>query len=457
MSTLPSRGVPARLAAAVCGMIACTITACGTASDSPGTGSGAPGTPAHQVRDSAGIRIIENDRPADGSRLAWEIGPEPALTIGAMEGADAFQLKWVEDALRLDDGRIVIANSGTRQLLVFDEAGEHLATWEPKSERPGYRGSGSAFDDEIAWRRLFWTERWPGDSIAVCHGTSSEDATELREPTNRGLELLSVLDLEGRHVRTVDLFRSAPETKCRDVLSDGSIVASRSLRESSRHPDTGIHRPGVRFSLLHADGSLRADLGTHLGAEEFFYLDESDVRPGGWYMPDPPFRRIVVWEAWGDLAIVTRTDRYEIRAYGADGSLTRIVRRDHDVRAPTEEDRDAFRTDYVAAFNRAESRELNTNIVNAVPLAESFPAFHAIEVDARGYLWVREYDLPGEGRDRPQWTVFDPDGIVQGFVETPAGLEIYEIGANYLLGKATDELRAEHVQLWPLDRSAARP
>lgn len=456
MSTSPSRGVPTRLAAAVCGMIACTITACGTASDSPGTGSGAPGTPAHQVRDSAGIRIIENDRPAYGSRLAWEIGPEPALTIGSTEGADALQLDHVEDALKLDDGRIVVANSGTYRLLVFDEVGEHVGTWGHEVEGPRALGSDRVWND-YGWRIFFWAEPWPGDSIAVCHGTSSENATELREPTNRGLELLSVFDLEGHHARTVDLVRSASETKCRDVLSDGSILSSRSLRESSRHPDTGMHRPDVGFSLLQADGSLRADLGTHPGAEEFFYLDESDVRPGGWYMPDPPFRRIVVWEAWGDLAIVTRTDRYEIRAYGADGSLTRIVRRDHDVRAPAEQDRDAFRTDYVAAFNSAESRDLNTNIVNAVPLAESFPAFHAIEVDALGYLWVREYDLPGEGRDRPLWTVFDSDGIVQGFVETPAGLEIYEIGANYLLGKATDELRAEHVQLWPLDRSAARP
>ena len=353
----------AGISAFLAGATVCALGACGTGSDSSGRDSGAPTAPGHQVRDSARITIIENERPADGSRLGWEIGPEPKLTIGAIEGTDAFRLDLVEDGLKLDDGRIVVANSGTREFVVFDDAGEHLATWGVPGEPPGYMvGSGRAWDDDYDWRKLFWTEPWPGDSIAVCHGTSAADATELREPTNRGLELLSVFDLEGRHARTVDLFRSASETKCRDVLWDGSIIASHSLRERSRHPDTGIHRPDVGFSLLNADGSPRADLGRHSGAEEFFFVSESDVPPSRWYMHDPPFRRVAVWEAWGDLAIISRTDRYEIKAYGADGALTRIVRRDHDVRAPTEEDRDAFRMEYVETS--PDSREFSTSLVN---------------------------------------------------------------------------------------------
>ena len=35
-------------------------------------------------------------------------------------------------------------------------------------------------------------------------------------------------------------------------------------------------------------------------------------------------------------------------------------------------------------------------------------------------------------------------------------LVIYEIGADYLLGKVRDELRVEYIQLWPLDRSGAQ-
>ena len=38
-------------------------------------------------------------------------------------------------------------------------------------------------------------------------------------------------------------------------------------------------------------------------------------------------------------------------------------------------------------------------------------------------------------------------------METAEGLEIYEIGEDYILRRATDELGVEFVQVWPLDRS----
>lgn len=41
-----------------------------------------------QFRDSAGIRIVENTRPPEGSRLDWRLGPEPLVSIGRMEGED---------------------------------------------------------------------------------------------------------------------------------------------------------------------------------------------------------------------------------------------------------------------------------------------------------------------------------------------------------------------------------
>ena len=94
--------------------------------------------------------------------------------------------------------------------------------------------------------------------------------------------------------------------------------------------------------------------------------------------------------------------------------------------------------------------------LDAFPLPESFPAFSALEVDALGYLWVREYNLPGD-EDRALWAVFDPEGLVQGFVETPPGLVIYEIGEDYILGKMQDELGVEYVHLWGLERSESEP
>ena len=80
------------------------------------------------------------------------------------------------------------------------------------------------------------------------------------------------------------------------------------------------------------------------------------------------------------------------------------------------------------------------------------PAFTSVMVDGRNHLWVEEYELPGEERPGSLWTVFDAQGRVQGFVETPDGLEIFEIGEDYILGLWRDELEVEYVQVWELGR-----
>ena len=81
------------------------------------------------IRDSAGIRIVENARPPEGSRLDWRLGPEPLVSIGKMEGEDPYLFERVFGALMLSDGRIVIGDDGAKELRVFDQDGIHLETW----------------------------------------------------------------------------------------------------------------------------------------------------------------------------------------------------------------------------------------------------------------------------------------------------------------------------------------
>ena len=166
-------------------------------------------------------------------------------------------------------------------------------------------------------------------------------------------------------------------------------------------------------------------------------------------------RRLAV-EPWGDLLIVSPTDRYEIRAFAADGTLARVVRRDHEARMPSRAQVDAFiegRVSRVASEMVAERAELREHYQSA-PVADHLPAFGIVISDAVDHLWVEEFEVPGEEWPGALWTVFGPQGHVLGLVETPEGLEIYEIGADYILGKVISELGVESVQLWPLARSA---
>lgn len=133
------------------------------------------GDPGIAIRDSAGIRIIENPLPPEDSRLDWKIGPEPTLSIGRAEGEEPYLLHFVRNAMRLGDGRILVPNGGSNELRFFDAMGNHLATTGGRGEGPG----------EL--ERLLRIDPWPGDSILA------------RNAPNMGI---AVFDGDGNHGRT---------------------------------------------------------------------------------------------------------------------------------------------------------------------------------------------------------------------------------------------------------------
>ena len=229
------------------------------------------------------------------------------------------------------------------------------------------------------------------------------------------------------------------------LLPGGVIVAKPSLLIGIPFgaANSTLARRDEEFGLVRPGGELHVSLGTHAGEEWFVSPNSPSARPH-------PFGRSVLAAVWGDLAIVTANDRYEIRAYASDGALARIVRRDHDLRTPTQAEVDNWIQERYGDLPE-ERKERVLAQMEGMTVVEFYPAFSALQSDPLGYLWVREYNLPGH--DRNLWTVFDPEGLVLGFVETPFELEVYEIGVDYVLGKTNDELGVERVQLWQLDRA----
>ena len=394
-----------------------------------------------EVYDSAGIPIVENRAPAPGSRLRWVTGDEPVVTIGTRDASDAFQFYRVGDATRLADGRIVVANGGSNELLVFDADGNHLDAWAGQGDGPG------EFWD------LTTVRPWPGDSLIA--GDSQQGRA-------------SIFDLAGAHGRTMSL-RGPPNATTREmaaagqaadagpvdvephvvlrVLPDGTL-----LTRTPRGYTRGFHRWESTYALMGADGSTRASLGNYLGNQVFSAFYEQD---DGNFAVIPlwhPFGKATLTTAWGDLAAIGDNETYEIRAYRGDGSLARIVRRDHETRIPTQSEQDEAFRDRFAGLSE-EDREPRMAVAADVPLVESFPAYSRLRGDALGYLWVAEFKLPDAPYEGTVWTVFDPDGRALGFVETPGGFGVFEIGEDYILGSTTDELGVEYVQLRELSRS----
>ena len=373
--------------------------------------------PATSTRDSAGIRIVENAKPAEESRV-WQIGPKPEFSIGVREGEDPYMLHRVRDGKKLSDGRIVIANGGDDELRIFDASGNWLESWGGRGEGPG------------EFSGLEYVDAWPGDSVVAWSGPGSS---------------ILVFDSEGNFGRS---FKLEPNTDSpfgryvfpAAVTGIGSILAGQ---------DPSLFDPVV-VEIRNAEGRLLSSLGEHPGVEH--HRVESARGSARMVMTyDVIFGPTVAQAPWGDLIVHNRNSRYEIRAFAGDGTLARIVRRDHVAHAPTAEEIEAYIEEQASRYPddlMAEQRKQ----YQSVPVAEYMPAFTSVIIDRLNHLWVEEYELPGEKRPGSLWTVFDPQGRVLGFVETPDGLDIFEIGEDYILGRFKDEFEVEYVQVWPLER-----
>ena len=376
---------------------------------------------ASHIRDSADIRITENPRPPEGSRLPWRIGPEPTVSIGELEGEEPYMLHEAINFSRLSDGRIVVADYASSEVRMFDASGRHLVSWGGEGEGPG------------EFLTLTHAAPWPGDSIVAWYSS--------------GLGI-SVFDSDGNYGRSFVL-QSGEEASWRRprpiaVRADGTILSINDPEDA----DTAV------VEIWDADGALSASLGTHPGREVIVTTNEQGSRE----LKMTVYSRELVRGLWGDLVVASPTTRYEIRAFRGDGTLARIVRREHVLRAPTQADLEPYIEEQLAMYATIPDlppaiAEQARKSFGSTPLAKTFPAFSTILSDAAGNLWVREYDFPREERPAPLWTVFDPEGRVLGFIETPKGLRIGQIGEDYILGHYRDELDIEYVQMWPLERS----
>ena len=396
------------------------VLACGG-----GGGEGRPDDaegPRTVFRDSAGIRIVENTGPPEGSRLGWRIGPEPLVSIGQREGEAPYLLERVFGARMLSDGRIVVGDEGPKELRVFDPQGIHLETWGGRGEGPGEFGGG----------QLWGMARLPGDSIVVWEYFFPE---------------VTVFGPDGEFVRRFmpegsrfdeDRWRSR-HFWVRRVSRDGWILGGQDV----------VRNDPAEFAVWDSEGSFLRSLGTHPGREA---IREEGPEPRE--MEPVTFFRSTRLGFWGGQILISNNRRHEHRAYTLDGSLARIVRLDRAPRAPTRAHIEAMIEDELSWIPADETRRLaeRRRELRDQTVAEHLPAFDYYRVDALDHLWVFEYEAPGEETPGSLAAIFDPDGRVLGYFEVPEALSILEIGADYVLGLVRDEFGVPTVQLLPFER-----
>ena len=194
----------------------------------------------------------------------------------------------------------------------------------------------------------------------------------------------------------------------------------------SRELKIGVHRSRVPLWLSGADSSVGRSLGTVEGSERWGEPHGSGPLPLG---REP---RIAIGAS---RAYVGEASTWAIRVFSLDGrplgEITKSVKKIPvtltDVEAEVERE---------VASNGAKSRPRVEKYFATITLPKTLPPYRALLVDAHDNLWVQDY-----ARSTPvsvTWTVFDPTGKQLVEVQMPQSLDVYEIGADYVLGRFID-------------------
>ena len=374
----------------------------------------------HTVRDSAGIPIVENGGPAWSDGQRWSMGTEPTLRIGTVAGDPDYIFERVRGATRMDDGTIVVLEGGTNELRLFDSSGSFVRNLGGTGEGPG--------------EFLFLTEMWvSGDTIfGFCNLQKRISVFE------RGGDVLEMI--------RVNVAEGAGNPAAKRQFSDGSFLV------------LSAPSGGLAFTLGMIQGNTwRLDRFSRGGRflNEIAFVKESDRWghdiPG---VPSFPYLPLTLgigtYAASGDQVYAGDITQGSVERWSGAGELTRVIRWPTPELRVTDRDRRRYREVRSEPPQNFDPAGWN-RYLRETPFPDRMPAYRRLLVDALGNLWAERYRPPSEDQES-SWYVFNEEGVWLGEVDEPAGLWVYEICADYVLGLERDDLDVPFVVMIPLHR-----
>jgi len=390
-----------------------------------GCGGERGGSVQTQVRDSAGVTIVESTGLPEAGAGGWALSQEPFLTIGTFQGDTLYQLYRVSGGTRLSDGRIVLSDNGSFQLRIFGPDGAFQERWGREGEGPG----------EFQSIQVMGT--LGGDTVVVLDGRQRR--ISLLRPGQGFLDQNTIDEDVGMTFVSDGMFH------------DGSIVFGGGLTfgPGGEMPSDGLNRSDTPYRSARLDGTLAADFGSVPGPEVFMRSQGS----GGEFMISAstiPFGRRPSAFAKGPWFYVGSSDTYEISAFDSNGRLGRILRVLMPLAPVTDRDVDQLIEERVAALDDPTQAPSVRTDLRQMPTPETMPAYGDIVVDAADFVWVQDFPRPGVRLKT--WTVFDPQGTPRTRLSLPSDNRVLEIGEDYLMAVFEDDLGVEYLRMFPLTR-----
>jgi hypothetical protein len=400
----PARGTP-RVRACLAAAFSVAIHAC----------AGPTPQSSFTIRDSAGVAIaVSTSARWDAAPVErWRVGTDPILDLSTTGEGPEHEFFRVSDALRLSDGRIVVANSGSSQVRVYSPEGAHLASIGREGEGPG------------EFTRFFGIDAIAGDSLLV--HTYPSRVTIL----SPDLEVVRVFDVD-RLARRLQAFA-------------GGMLGTVGIPMREDPGENALVRMPERLIRFDLEGAPRDTIFEVPGSETFLFMSELGASGGR-----PLFGKNTVVATVGDALVIGLADSLSYAVYGGEGDLRRSVRvTGFDL---------TLSDDEVAAEIQArlgpDPDPFSRDLHEALPVPRTRAAYERLIVDPTGNVWAAGQPSWSERRERlaRDWHVFSPEGEWLGRVTMPARFDPFEIGSDHVLGVYSDELDLEHVQLLPLTK-----
>jgi hypothetical protein len=376
------------------------------------------------VMDSAGVEIVTVSIVDELESLRSDVATVPQLDLGVADSTDEQVLSGVVGAVRLSDGRVVVANGGTRELRVFDPDGE-------LSDRVGRTGEGPG-----EFRSIGFLGVLRGDSILVYDGR---------------LHRTSVFDADGTFITTVRV-ADAMLPYMVGVLNEAVLGAWYFIGQDDDR--LGIVSAPVHVGMIDIrDGRFHAVDTVASGEESRVHYRGQVTRAFR------PFGREADVAAGGNaLYILESSDDRSIRQYDSRGELKRILRIDVPRSAVDAGAIEEWTKSWMTRFSpgSVEVEEWWRHGFRETSSPDQIPVFRSLEVDADGNVCAERYPITWTAAS--SYWCFSPEGIPIRSIQLPAGLlrqgphpftdAQLEIGRDYVLGVWQDSLDVQHVRMY---------
>lgn len=372
------------------------------------------------VRDSAGVAIVESSAPLWRRGAGWEIDPSPQLGIGVEAGEEPYELNRVSHALRQPDGTILVGNSGSSEIRVFDAAGRYVRAI-------GRRGNGPGEFGEFSTVRVLRAS----DGSLVAY-----DGGNLR---------IHHFDSSGTYQRTVRIESTADGLRAffQDLFGDGSWLMLALQPELRNEPGTYL-RSAQQYVRFSAEGKPLGVLRRVEGRTRFVNKVGEIT-----HFPFLPFTAEPLAGTGGERVYIAAGGVPEVEVRDLNGVLMRVSRLGLDL-ARTADVWDRYKDSSLASMDSTQRPRYEHFYGLNHPLPERVPAFQTLLVDAESHVWLERYRLPWETDSR--WEVIDPEGRWLGAVAAPERLRLLQVGRDFVLGRQVDSLGVERVRVHALRR-----